>query len=556
MFRYFSLILIFCVVLPACKTKKVQQATTKQSSGVDPFWKNATVYFLLTDRFHNGDPSNDQAYDRKKDGAVLRSFEGGDLKGITQKIEAGYFTDLGVDALWMTPVIEQVRGHTDEGTGKTYAYHGYWARDWTRLDPNFGSEADFKEMVEAAHAKGIRVLMDIVMNHIGPVTDIDPGWPADWVREDPNCTYESYESTVTCTLVDNLPDILTESNEPVELPPTLQAKWEEEGRLQEEKAKLDAFFSRTGFPRAPRFYLVKWIRDWVRKYGIDGFRIDTAKHTEAEIWDELKKECEAALAEWRAKNGDMKLEDQDFYMMGEVYNYFIEGGRDFDYGDRTVDFYDAGFDALINFSFKGDAEKSPAEIFNKYDQALNEGPLNEVSVLNYLTSHDDGSPFDKERSKAFEAGTKLMLSPGAVQIYYGDETARDLVIEGTQGDATLRSFMNWEDLETEEETQNLLKHWQRLGQFRHAHKAVGAGKHEQLQAKPFIFKRTLYKGKYDDKVVVAMDLEAGEKEVSVFEVFADGTELKDYYSGEMLSVQSGKVMLNTPYSMVLLGEVK
>jgi len=559
MFRYSTPLitaLIFSFIfLGACKTKRITQLEDAQTSRVDPFWKNATIYFLLTDRFSNADPQNDYSFNRKKDGAVLRSFEGGDLKGITQKITDGYFSKLGVDAIWMTPVVEQVRGFTDEGTGKTYAYHGYWARDWTRLDPNFGTEAEFKELVETAHAHGIRILMDIVMNHIGPVTDIDPGWPATWVREDPTCTYEGYESTVTCTLVDNLPDILTESKTSIELPPTLLKKWTEEGRLAEETAKLEDFFARTKYPKAPRYYLMSWIRDWVRKYGIDGFRIDTAKHTEADIWDELKKECAAAFEEWKAEQGDLKLEDQDFYMMGEVYGYGIEGGRDYDYGDRKVDFYDAGFDALINFSFKNDANKPLEELFQKYDQALNRGPVKEVSVLNYISSHDDGGPFDPERTRVLEAGTKLMLTPGAVQIYYGDETGRDLRVAGTQGDAGLRSFMNWEELANDQETERFLDHWQKLGQFRHDHLAVGAGMHEQLHASnPYIFKRTLTDRKYEDKVLVALDLKAGEKTLSVYDLFSEGEVLLDYYSGETVRVKNGEVSLSSPFDIVLLGE--
>jgi alpha-amylase len=86
-----------------------------------PFtWENATVYFLLTDRFNNGNPANDHAYGRKDDAAVARGFMGGDLAGITAKIKEGYFTDLGVDAIWITPPVEQIHGATDEGTGKSW----------------------------------------------------------------------------------------------------------------------------------------------------------------------------------------------------------------------------------------------------------------------------------------------------------------------------------------------------------------------------------------------------------------------------------------------------
>ncbi|MDH4351961.1 MAG: alpha-amylase family glycosyl hydrolase, partial [Gemmatimonadota bacterium] len=170
------------------------------------FWNGATVYFLLTDRFQNGDPSNDLAVGRAQDGAMLRSFQGGDLTGVLQKLEAGYFDSLGVDVLWMTPFLEQIRGSTDEGTGKTYGYHGYWTRDWTAVDPALGTVDDLRAVVDEAHRRGIRVLMDAVINHTGPVTPVDPAWPDDWVRTEPRCGYQDYTTTVDCTLVTNLPD--------------------------------------------------------------------------------------------------------------------------------------------------------------------------------------------------------------------------------------------------------------------------------------------------------------------------------------------------------------
>ena len=141
--------------------------------------------------------------------------------------------------------------------------------------------------------------MDAVINHTGPPTATDPAWPESWVRRGPNCTYSNYATTVDCTLVATLPDIRTESDEPVELPTELLEKWDREGRRDREVAELDAFFQRTGYPRAPRYYLIKWLTDWVRELGFDGYRVDTAKHFGESVSAELKREAEAALAEWR-----------------------------------------------------------------------------------------------------------------------------------------------------------------------------------------------------------------------------------------------------------------
>ena len=235
--------------MDACQSVAANEETPSET----PFlWENANIYFLLTDLFKNGDPSNDLNFDRSDQTAKLRGFEGGDLKGVIQKIEEDYFDHLGITALWTTPWLEQIHGGTDEGTGKTYGFHGYWISDWTSMDPNFGSEEDLAKLVETAHAHGIRVVMDVIINHTGPVTEMDPVWPEEWVRTEPQCTYQDYESTVTCTLVKHLPDIRTESDQDVELPPQLLEKWANEGRLDQEMAELNAFFARTGYPRAPR----------------------------------------------------------------------------------------------------------------------------------------------------------------------------------------------------------------------------------------------------------------------------------------------------------------
>jgi alpha-amylase len=425
------------------------------------------------------------------------------------------------------------------------------------MDPNVGTEAELMKFVETAHAHGIRVVMDVIMNHCGPVTETDPVWPDEWVRTSPQCTYRDYESTVTCTLVKNLPDIRTESDEAVDLPPQLLQKWEQEGRLEQELAELDAFFERTGYPRAPRYYLIKWLTDYVRKYGIDGYRLDTAKHIEESIWGELGKEAQAAFKEWKKANPDKVLDEQDFFMVGEVYGYGISGGRDFSFGDREVDFFDHGIHSLINFEFKASANMSYEKLFSSYSEKLH-NELQGAGILNYLSSHDDGGPFDKDRKRVLEAGSKLLLCPGASQVYYGDESSRKLNIPGTHGDATLRSNMNWKEIASNEVRNGVavgevLEHYRKLGRFRRDHPAVGAGVHQMISKNPYIFSRICEEDGLNDRIVAGLELKPGKQSLDVSSVFADGTPLMDYYSGEELVVKKGKVELDTEFETVLLG---
>ncbi|BFP39195.1 hypothetical protein FGF1_00400 [Flavobacteriaceae bacterium GF1] len=517
-----------------------------------PFvWEGANIYFLLTDRFNNGQPEKDINFERKDSTAVLRGFEGGDIAGITQKIENGYFTNLGINAIWFTPVVEQIHGATDEGTGVTYGYHGYWTKDWTTIDPNFGTKKDLENLVKTAHARGIRVLLDVVLNHTGPVTAIDPVWPDEWVRTSPACAFDNYENTTACTLVRNLPDILTESDEPVELPDTLLAKWKEEGRLSQELDELNLFFERTGYPRAPRFYIIKWLTDYIHEFGVDGFRVDTVKHVNENAWAELKKEADYAFETWKKKHPNSVLDDKPFYMVGEVYNYGISGGRNFDFGDKKVDYFANGFTSLINFDLKNDATQTYEKVFKKYSYLLNT-KFQGKSVLNYLTSHDDGNPYDADRSKPYRSANMLLLTPGASQVYYGDETMRPLKVEGAEGDANLRSYMNWEDLDTVPEVKKVHEHWQKLGKFRRDHPAIGAGKHKRLAKSPYVFSRTYIDGEYRDKVVVGLDLPKGEKSLRVKGFFGDGTVLYDAYSDTRVMVKNGKVVLENDYDTALL----
>jgi alpha-amylase len=536
------LVLISCQEKPT--TKKTKKMETKEF-----VWEGANIYFLLTDRFNNGDTTNDINFERTKETGKLRGFEGGDIKGITKKIKEGYFTKLGINAIWMTPIVEQIHGGVDEGTGLSYGFHGYWAKDWTKIDPNFGTKEDLKELVEIAHKNGIRVLLDGVINHTGPVTDKDSVWPSDWVRTGPQCSYDNYEHTVSCTLVENLPDIKTESNENVALPPQLVAKWKAEGRYEQEVKELDEFFARTGHPRAPRFYIMKWLTDYITEFGIDGYRVDTVKHTEEFVWQEFKQECDVAFETYKKNNSDKVLDNNNFYLVGEVYNYSISHGKAFNFGNKQVNYFDKAFNSLINFEIKWNAKQmSEKDVFHKYDTIL-QNDLKGYGVLNYMTSHDDGQPFDKGRKVPYKTATMLLLTPGTSQVYYGDESARDLIIEGTVGDATLRSFMNWNDINNNDETKNILGYWQKLGQFRANHMAVGAGKHELIsEENGLVFSRV----RNNDKVVIGLNLPKGKKTIDVSSVFEDGVLFYDFYSKTGGVVKEGKVSFTSKDTVVLL----
>ncbi|MGL4763681.1 MAG: alpha-amylase [Aeromonas sp.] len=493
-----------------------------------PFsWDQASVYFLLTDRFNNGDPANDHSFGRQKDGQdEVATWHGGDFKGLTAKLD--YIKQLGINAIWITPMVEQVHGFIgggEQGNFPFYAYHGYWALDFTKIDPNYGDEESLKNLVDEAHKRGMRIILDVVMNHAGyatladlqdlGLTDLtqntdklptvwnqwrpsgglnwhgynqfidyqspkwDKWWSGDWVRAGLPGYPQPGTDDVTGSVA-GLPDFLTESTKPVGLPPLLAAKKDTLAKALPNATVSD--------------YLIVWHTDWVRRFGIDGFRADTVKHLEPEVWAKLKQAGTAALKEWKAANPTKKLDDLPFYMVGEVWDHGV--AKDF--------WYQNGFDSLINFDYQREFALPQAQClasaeptYASYASRINQDP--EFNVLSYISSHDTKLFFGDYQDVPLQrrVASSFMLLPGGIQIYYGDESGRGLAKDGGVFDQALRSDMNWQELASGDKAE-LVKHWQRLGQFRAAHPAVAAGSHKKLADSPYAFVRE----KGDDKVVI------------------------------------------------------
>lgn len=519
------------------------------------FADNPIVYFLIIDRFANGDPSNDHAYGRQREATPLEdvgTFHGGDLQGLTAKLKAGWFDALGVNALWITAPYEQIHGWVVGGQKafKHYGYHGYFALDYTVVDANLGTRDDLREMIDAAHARGIRVLFDVVMNHPGYLDIVTadqlkipvlwPGavermtlqnyhrnldynsfefsqwWGRPWVRAGLPGYLDGGTDELTKQLA-FLPDFRTESREPVSLPPFLRAKADTRARDLPDTTV--------------RGYLIDWLTAWVRDYGVDGFRCDTVRHVEPAAWAELKVQATRALAQWKAAHPERAIDDAPFWMVGEYWGQ----------GPERSALHDAGFDALINFEFQGLAAQyaAPDGLFERY-AALQAG--RPAQMLNYVSSHDTRL---HPRSTLIEAGTALLLAPGGVQIYYGDETARpEGPVPAGDPEQSTRSDMNWDRADPA-----VLAHWQRLGRFRAAHVAVARGAHARLQDTPYAFSRV--DAASGDRVVVALRPSAGAR-VSVGPLFPDGSVLNDAYGGHRLVVSGGAVTVPETAPALLL----
>lgn len=566
-----SMICSIAVFPAGHKVSAAEVAVTATSDEDSPFsWDNANVYFVMTDRFNNGNTSNDGAYGRPKIdawGSDVGTFHGGDIKGLTKKVQEGYFTNLGTNAIWITAPWEQMHGWVGgkDGDFAHYGYHGYYALDFTAMDKSIGTIDEMREFVDLAHTKGIRVIFDVVMNHVAYPTLVDmeeygygdrgglsgnwtpnksqgqnwhthnnimntnnasawaSWWGNSWIRANNIAGYDQCGSSDTTLCVGYLPDIKTESTSATSLPPILKTKFNREASGYDNWIVPAAKQYRKDLNAAPKDYMIKWLSSWVEEFGIDGFRVDTAKHVTADRWKELKISSSNALTKWRQNNPTKPGADwkDGFWMTGEVWGQGL--GRDSTY-------FDNGFDSLINFTFQGANMSDLEGIFSRYASEFN-NDLPNYNMLSYISSHDKGL---YNRGSLIQAGTALLLLPGGVQTFYGDESGRPFGATGSDPDQGSRSSMNWSS-----PNQSILEHWQKLGQFRHNHISVGAGSHKKLADSPYTFSRTYEKGDILDKVVVATGA-SGTVDVTVSGVFPDGTTVRDAYTRSEVVVSNGK----------------
>ena len=581
--------------------QKSKWVTPPPVTGVDFTWNNALIYFVVTDRFANGNTSNDNSYGRKNpdaSGHPTATFHGGDIKGLTKNLD--YIKSLGMNAIWLTAAYEQSHGWTGGGKNgnfQHYAYHGYYALDFTSLDANMGTVDEFREFVTEAHKRGIRVIMDVVMNHSGyatlkdmcdfgfgvrsdgknaceewtpgsgesyhnkPISEAadsrwDSWWGANWLR------FGAYggcgsDDLTTCTSF--LPDFKNEPNgSSVNLPTFLVNKWQTADAAHDipaAKAYREGNMSVADFE-------AHWLASWVEEFGIDGFRCDTAKHVEKATWGKLKKYSSEALAKWRANhaNGDDPAASwtDDFWMTGEHWNFGTDPSDGSGYGST------GGFNSMINFSLG--CSTPDASTWSSYAGKFNNGTsAPALNALSYVSSHDTQlcRPGDMKA-----LGTGLVLLPGGVQVYYGDETARPNDNGGSGNDAEhgTRSDMNFpsdiseqaewaanvDSISTSFSSNETLAHWQKVGQFRFRNPAVGAGKQTETGDGSLCRKYDNSSENISNAVVIHV---GSASSVNVGDCFEDGTEVMDGYSGATGTVSGGSVSLSGTGSLILL-EVK
>lgn len=552
-------IIYLLLALLLCLSAAVQSSARKTFDA-----DAATVYFVITDRFCNGDSANDVNYGRIVDYGSERlnaaTFHGGDFKGMLKKAREGYFTDLGVDVVWMTDVYEQIHGWMS-GSGPVndfphYGYHGYYPLDYTQIDKNYGTVDEFRALVDTLHAQGIRVMLGANLNDPGYPTLLDavqygfaetgmteaeaaqhhPRWSFDdffagrlnwkgwygrgWVRM-PDEDWDENDP-LQATLF-GMPDFKDESDEKVDIPQFLINKWKREGCDNNPWVNPAAMKLRQNRPWSPMQYLIAWIASWVEEFGIDGFRCDIVENVHLYRWKQLNAACNDALRRWRNKHKGEPASDwtERFYMTGDY------DGASIDY---KPDYADAGFSSMVNFYFPkhGDLD-GIVYTWQAYADSIAAHPgWHPFSYLNNSYHRD------ADMNNMIDCATTLLLSPGVIQIFYGDETGRKLSDArlNVDSDQAFRSDMDWDDVDA-----TLLAHFKKLGQIRKNNPVIAAGKQLTLDTHTCL--------RYDDTDKALIRLCPGPgTEIDVNGIFSDGVILTELYTGKQAEVRGGKITLD------------
>ena len=460
-------------------------------------WDEAVIYMTITDRFFDGNQENNQQVN--PDGTL--SYHGGDFAGLQAKLD--YLKSLGVNTVWITPIvvnsdmIYEAEGVQYESTG----FHGYWASDFTKLSPCLGTEEELRSLIDALHKRGMKLMVDVVLNHSGYGTEsyfnsLIPG--TNMLRS----PAEIITGSDIYAPLSGLPDFLTE------IP-------------------------------AVKDQLIAWQVDWIRRFDIDFYRVDTAKHVEA-----------AMLAQFK---NELTKVNQDFKLIGEYYGAGYA---------NTAGMLDTGImDALLDFDFNdkaGNLVGGKIETAEKFFASRNEALSGTATLGGFLSSHDEDSFIDglmnadrtEEQALALAkvAASLQMTAKGQPVIYYGEEIGQ----HGLSSDYPIQSNrkdLNWDAAAAQDGVDgSMLSHYRKLLSIRERNKALFARADRTVIALSDEEGYDIVKRTYgEDFVYIALNLNSEVKTVTVATSLEAGTELTDLYGGGVYTVsETGELTLPIP----------
>ncbi|WP_150275596.1 pullulanase [Paenibacillus tepidiphilus] len=480
------------------------KARTYTGAELDFDWDEARIYFALTDRFKDGDATNNENVDKTH----LEAYHGGDFRGMIDSLD--YLKELGINTLWITPVVDNIDFNQGTSFGKQYAYHGYWAKDFTQLDEHLGDMETFKELIEKAHDQGIKIMVDVVLNHTGyglKESDTAPG-----VTAEDKARFADMLRTGSVVSADK-------------------------DAIKGELSGLPDF--KTEDP-AVRQQIIEWQTGWLenartdRGDTIDYFRVDTVKHVESTTWKAFKN----ALTEIAP----------EFKMVGEYF-----GGS----ADNNGGYLQSGqMDSLLDFGFKEQAKAFVGGSIDAVDAYLQEREAkldNTKMMAQFLSSHDEDGFLTSEtvngdKGKLKAAAALQITAKGQPVIYYGEELGRSGKNAGDMSKGEFsenRSDMPWDQLEAEEA---LHDHYQKLLNIRAKYsKVFSKGERTKLAGSDETGYLAFDKAYAGTHIVTVINTKAEKVNASIPVPYAAYSIVQDEYNNKQYRVgQDGTVTLDLP----------
>lgn len=477
------------------------KARTYTGDKLDFDWDEARIYFALTDRFKDGDPTNNENVDKDQ----LEAYHGGDFRGMIDNLD--YLQELGINTLWITPIVDNIDFNKGDGF-KQYGYHGYWAKDFTKLDEHLGDMETFKELIEKAHDKGIKIMVDVVLNHTGY------GLKA-----------EDKEPTITAEDKARFEGMLRTDGVSADTDP-----------IKGELAGLPDF--KTEDP-AVRDKIIAWQTGWLnnarteRGDTIDYFRVDTVKHVEDTTWKAFKNALTSI--------------DPNFKMTGEYFGGTI---------DSNGGMLETGqMDGLLDFGFNDAAKDFTDGKVNSVDSYLQERELkidNTKMMAQFLSSHDEdgflSNYVDGDKGKLKIAAALQITAKGQPVIYYGEELGKSGKNAGDMSKGEFsenRKDMPWDQLTAEKP---LHDHYQKLLNIRAKYsKVYSKGTRTKLAGSDDLGYLAFNKSYDNENVVTVINTKTSEESATIPVPFAANSSVKDEYSGKTYTVsEDQKVIIDLP----------
>ena len=425
-----------------------------------------SAYFVMTDRYANGDKTNDNggqkpdSYESGFDPSDNGAFHGGDFKGITNSLDR--LKKLGFTSIWVTPPVKQ-----QTMQGNSAAYHGYWGLDFTTVDPHLGTEYDFKELVVKAHAIGMKVIIDIVVNHTADVIQYSDnnayvshkaapyldatGKPFDLASVAGKDIFPKLDADISFAKKPSVDAANANIKKPAFLNDITNyhnrgdSNWSGTSVFDGDFYGLDDVF--TEKPEVVKGWIEVW-SNWITKFGIDGYRIDTAKHVNPEFWQAF---IPAILKAAKAAG------KTDFPIYGEVYDSNPLTTAQFVRNQAFPGILDFAFQSNVTaFVTNGRGAEKLVELFNA-DDLYTTATTSAYGLTTFLGNHDMGrigmfienaaSDDADALAKSKLANALLFLLRGGPALYYGDEKG----MTGRGGDKAARQDMfptlvsSWQD---------------------------------------------------------------------------------------------------------------